>query len=106
MEDEVCKFSKFGFCKFKKGCKRKHFSEICENLSTCKNITECHKRHPKLCKRFKTGNDCRFNGDCAYYHTDTNEDEEKCKLKEKVEILEKTVANLTNKAESEKKLSS
>ena len=101
MEDEVCKFWKFGFCKHKEGCKRKHFSEVCVNLSNCKNIKECPRRHPKTCKRFVSGIDCRFNDDCAYTHLGTNQNEEQNKLKEKVERLEKTVIELTKKVESD-----
>ena len=100
MEVEVCMFGKFGFCKFKEGCKRKHFEEICESQSKFKNIKECQKRHPKPCRRFTQGNECRFKEDCAYNHTDSIQDKEKNDLKEKVENLEKTVIELTKKGES------
>jgi hypothetical protein len=100
MEAEVCKFGKFGFCKFKESCKRKHFVEICESQSKCKDIKECQKRHPKPCRRFTQGNECRFKEDCAYNHTDSIQDKEKNDLKEKVENLEKTVIELTKKGES------
>ena len=90
MEDEVCQFGKYGFCKFKGGCRRKHYTEVCEKLSGCKSIKECHKRHPKICRRhFTSGNQCKFKEDCAYTHSKINHDEEKNHLKEKVEILEK-----------------
>ena len=96
MEEEVCKFGKFGFCKFKEGCKKKHYVEVCESLSKCKNINECQKRHPKTCRKFKLGNDCTFGEDYAYNHHDII-DREKNDLKEKVENLEKTVSELTKK---------
>ena len=102
MEQEVCKFWKFGFCRFREGCHRKHFTEVCDQLSRFKNIKECYKRHPKRCKKFTSGKECRFQEDCAYDHSRTFEDEEKKELKEKLEILEKTVVELTNKVESEK----
>ena len=47
------------------------------------------------------GNDCRFRDDCAYNHHDII-DKEKNDLKEKVENLEKTVSELTNKGESKR----
>ena len=52
MEEEVCTYYKFGFCKFKSICKRQHFDQKCENLSICRDIAKCMKRHPKTCKRF------------------------------------------------------
>ena len=100
MEEEVCMFGKFGFCKFKEVCKRKHFTNVCESLSRCTNIKTCQKIHPKACRRFKTGNQCKFKEDCAYDHTRKNHDEEKNNLKEKVDLLEKLVNEITNKVES------
>ena len=102
MEDEVCKYWKFVFCKFKKGCKRRHFTEVCENLSRCTNINECEKKHPKICRRFTVESECQFKNDCAYRHMESRQDQEKNKLKRKVEILEKTINYLNNKIESKK----
>ena len=36
MEGEVCPYRKFGYCKYKEECKRKHLEEVCDNLSNCK----------------------------------------------------------------------
>ena len=47
-----------------------------------------------------SGNHCKFNEDCAYTHSKINHYEEKNNLKEKVEILEKTVIDLNKKVES------
>ena len=99
MEDEVCQFGKFGFCKYKEGCKRKHFNKICESLR-CINIKECPRRHPKTCRRFNSGQECRFKEECAYNHIRKNPDEEQIILKEKVEVIEKTVSELTKKLEA------
>ena len=49
MEDEVCKFQKNGFWKFKEVCIKKHFIKLCDSLSGCKEIKHCQKRHPKNC---------------------------------------------------------
>ena len=38
MESEVCQYSKYGFCKFKEACKRKHYNENCRDLSDCQQI--------------------------------------------------------------------
>ena len=99
MGDEVCQFGKFGFCKFKESCKRKHYSEVCESLSMCTNIKECPKRHPKMCRRLNSENKCRFKEECAYNHKRIKPNEDVNVLKDKVDILENTVKELTKKVE-------
>ena len=96
MEEEPCQFSKYGFCKFKDSCKRKHYNEDCKDSSNCQNIKTCNKRHPKPCKRFGSGR-CRFQSECAYNHQNVPETKSKCELTEKVEILEKIVWEITLK---------
>ena len=97
MEDEVCVYSKFGYCKYKEKCKRKHFYEDCEHLHECSDIKRCEKRHPKRCKKYASGNTCRFKNDCAYSHKKSVESQEKDMLKEKVNSLEKTVSEMVIK---------
>ena len=101
MEGEVCQFQKFGFCKFKGGCKRKHLTQICESLLRCKDINKCEKRHPKNCKKFASGNGCKHHEKCAYNHHVTKYDEEQNELKDKVGILEKKIADMTKKDSKE-----
>ena len=67
MEGEVCKYYKFGYCKYGEICKGKHFIEECQDLSKCKSLKKCDKRHPKCCKRFALGL-CPFENKCAYKH--------------------------------------
>ena len=50
MEDEVCIFDKFGFCRFKSTCKRKHFDQKCEDLSSCKKLKAAWKDTQKHVK--------------------------------------------------------
>jgi hypothetical protein len=47
MEDEICLFDKFGYCKYKKECRKRHFSEECQELSNCKSIKPAPKDTPK-----------------------------------------------------------
>ena len=96
MEEQICQYSKFGFCKFKDVCKRIHFNDMCKDLSHCQNITGCRKRHPKECHRFSLGN-CKFKSDCEYSHQHLIKSKVKCKLTEKVDLLEKIVHELTVK---------
>ena len=71
MESEVCVYSKFGFCKYRNNCKRHHLQEKCENLSNCKNVKACDKRHLKVCRKFNSERGCTRT-DCAYSHIEAN----------------------------------
>ena len=44
------------------------FSQVCEDLTRCGDIKNCQERHPKTCRRFANGNDCKFEEECAYHH--------------------------------------
>ena len=96
MEEEVCTYAKFGFCKFRGSCKRKHFTEVCEDLSRCTEVKECQKIHPKICRRFSLEKEYRFKEYCEYTHEGSNSDNEKEVLKERVDLLEKEVNELTS----------
>ena len=90
MEGEICHYAKFGYCKYKEDCKRKHLKEECEKIISCNNIKTCMKRHPKPCKKYASG-ECKFKSDCAYKHVEPTENKEQIKLEEKVKQLEKDV---------------
>ena len=81
---------------------KKHFNEICESFSRCISIEECPKRHTQICRRFNSGKECIFKEDCSYTHIIINPDEENNVFNEKVEVLEKTVTDLTKKLEAKK----
>ena len=59
------------------------------------------KRHPTNCKKFASGNGCKHDEKCAYTHHVTKYVKEQNGLKEKVSILEKTIADMTNKDSKE-----
>ena len=44
MEDQVCNHDTFGYWKFKKHCKKDHYSQICPNLGACYQIKVCKKK--------------------------------------------------------------
>ena len=50
MEDEVCHFPKFCYCKFQERCKRKHSTQVCNSLSRCKDKDKCKKDILKIAK--------------------------------------------------------
>ena len=92
MEEEICQHHKFGFCRYKSECRRKHFSKECEDQD-CKTSKTCNKRHPKRCRKYDTGK-CRFKNDCAYKHLKPETQEDTEQIKEKIEVLEKAVQQI------------
>ena len=106
MEEEPCMYSKFGFCKFKNQCKRKHYTEKCQENTPCKQQKTCPKRQPRDCKRIQQKEGCRFGDECGYNHDSVCETSKNNELKHKVIVLETTVADLHQRiVELEAKLS-
>ena len=68
MEENVCCHDKYGYCKFGEQCRKHHFKEIFRSLSSCPNIQNCNKRHPRSCMRFTSESFCSFKNSCAYSH--------------------------------------
>ena len=97
MEDEISWFSKFGYCYYKECCKRKHYGQKCEELGECRNIKSCEKRHPKLCRKFSSGNTCKFKSECAYSHKKSVKSQEINLLRTQVNFLEKTLLEMNVK---------
>ena len=83
-EQEVCGFFKFGYCKFKDTCRKKHHSELCENTSC--EIRKCLLRHPKICRYYRDFGRCKFAESCAFKHIENETASSK-----RFEILEKKV---------------
>ena len=96
MEEEICQYHKFGFCKFRKECKRKHFYEECKDLDKCNSKKTCRRRHPKRCKQYDSGQ-CRHKEDCAYKHQEPIKNVEQAQMVEKLKKLETVVHALTRK---------
>ena len=90
MEEEVCLYQKYGFCKYKLDCQKRHFTEECKDLERCKIKQSCDKRYPKLCKKYLLEAFCKFGQECHYQHKEKDKSEEH-KLKERIEELEKVV---------------
>ena len=75
MKGEIYQYYKFGFCKYRKECKKGHYSEECEDQDTCKSISTCNKRHPGNCRKNVSGQ-CKFKSDCAYKYLEPKENQE------------------------------
>ena len=82
----VCRYHKFGYCKFGNTCRLLHVSEICGNKSC--EITSCNLRHPRTCKFFRDFNRCKFGEWCSFKH-DENENGQQLIQFDSKEIMEK-----------------
>ena len=91
MEDEVCRYQKYGFCKFKEKGRKRHLKEECKDLSDCKSQKVCNKRHPKICRRYVNERSCSFGQSCEYFYEEKDISEEENTLQEKIVELEKVV---------------
>ena len=90
--EEICKFNKFGFCKFRNTCFKKHENQKCEKKN-CK-IWNCSLRHPKTCRFFREYKRCKFGEFCKFSHdqlTEKNYSEDIGGMMEKLECLKKDI---------------
>ena len=88
----ICRYNKFGFCKYGEVCRKKYISEKCYE-SSCE-VGACDLRHPKICKYYREFRRCKFGQYCYFDHKETDS-----------EALEKKVNELTIKVENlEKKM--
>ena len=88
MEEEVCVYHKYGFCRYREKCLKKHLKQECKELNNCPAKNICHKRHPKLCRRYVFEGSCIFGEKCDYLHKEKEMSPGQNKLKERVDELE------------------
>ena len=62
----------------------------------CQEKSTCQKRHPKICKRYFSGN-CRFKNECAFKHSTKIVVKDQCEIEQKLLFLENIVHELTLK---------
>ena len=97
LQCSVCRYNKFGFCKFKTSCRKRHVSELCDS-SEC-DISNCEKRHPKNCK-FHKYRRCKFGLNCMFFHSmDQNVNE---MTDDRVSQLEKDIKKKTEDLDEQK----
>ena len=82
----VCRYFKFGYCKFIDKCRFLHVTELCANPSC--EIKSCNLRHPKVCKFFRDFRRCKFSDWCLFKHTEDNNNFEDLNIREIMEKLE------------------
>ena len=67
---QVCKYFKYGYCKFTDKCRNLHNTKICDK-TTC-DVKMCNFRHPKTCKFHIEFQHCKFGEWCLYRHKDNH----------------------------------
>ena len=88
----VCRYFKFGHCKFSDKCRFMHVNEKCENTSC--NISSCNLRHPRICKYFRDYRRCKFGEWCSFDHNikDIFENQSITEINEKLNELSKAIS--------------
>ena len=79
MKQNVCRYNKYGYCKFCEKCKFKHNNVKCVDKSC--DVFSCEKRHPVACKYFRDFQKCRFPNCASSHDIYTNEKDMSDKLK-------------------------
>ena len=92
VQGSICKFNKFGFCKFGNKCFRKHENKECEIINC--DIESCSLRHPKKCRFYFEFKYCKFGTFCRYKHEKSSNEvsSEIENLKHTIECLKKEIA--------------
>ena len=98
---QVCLHQKFGFCKYKEKCNKRHLDEECKDLVNCGSKKTCDKRHPKLCRRYVLEGSCSYGERCDYLHKEKYISPADHRLKGRIDELEKV---LGEKVSEEKKM--
>ena len=75
----VCFKFKFGFCKFKEKCVYRHVTLVCDDHKC--DVSQCEKRHPKICRFYRDYKKCKFTVGCMYKHENQYEIFEKFEKK-------------------------
>ena len=101
MKTKICRYNKFGYCKYADKCNFKHNDVICVNKNC--NVFECEMRHPVMCRHFTNFRKCKFTN-CAYKHSCVFDNDE---ITAKIETVENKLTEVikdSNVKEIEKKL--
>ena len=85
-DQNICRYNKFGHCKFQGKCNKSHINEVC-NIPSCE-ISKCRSRHPNMCTYFRDYGKCKFGDWCSYQHK--REGVNQCESKYK-ELYEKII---------------
>ena len=91
----VCKFHKFGHCKFGQTCRHMHNNSICTNPKCDRK--SCLWRHPQSCKYFSNSGFCRFGNECSYLHNESKSTTSQKEIEDLKTLLYGVVQSLATK---------
>ena len=101
MKTKICRYNKFGYCKYDDKCNKKH-NNVISTKKDC-NVFDCDMRHPVVCRHFMNFRKCKFTN-CAYHHSCVIDDGEIAAKIKTVENKLTKVMNESNVKEIEKNL--
>ena len=84
--ESLCKYNKFGFCKFGNKCRKQHVEKCCD-VTNCENKS-CVNRHPKMCRYFSIYRRCKFGDFCMFKHAVESSESS---LENKINVLEEAL---------------
>ena len=87
----VCRYNKFGYCKFGNRCFKKHENTTCENIGC--SVSDCPLRHPRKCRYFSEYHYCKFGTFCKFSH----KIEESGDTKKQIKTLQIEIQKLKDK---------
>ena len=62
----VCAYHKYGHCKYKNTCRKRHVDELCKENACV--IDLCSKRHPRQCRYYQNFGRCKCGKFCSFSH--------------------------------------
>ena len=86
MTKNLCWKKKFGYCKYGDKCRNRHENVKCVTKNCY--ISDCEKRHPKVCIYYRDFGSCIFKTDCKYDHNKPKYSQENS---DKIAELEKKI---------------
>ena len=92
MTEKICRHNKHGHCKYGEKCNFRHINEKC-STKNCK-VSDCEKRHPKICIFKRRFGYCKFTTYCSYDHEKSQDIVE---ISDKILKLEDELKNLQQK---------
>ena len=92
-EKALCRYNKFGFCKFSEKCRFRHNNDLCVDKNC--TVFNCEKRHPKICIYHRDFGKCKFTTYCRYNHEKQHDVETDS---ERINELEKKISEVQKKS--------
>ena len=95
MDSNICKFHKYGHCKYGSGCRNIHSQNICSQ-SVC-DKSSCKSRHPSSCRYYTRYGYCTFGTSCSFLHVNSERYSDIEKLKKDLTYINELLNAKENK---------